>query len=1000
MPNQNAVTVDALSLAHAPALIERLWPAQKISVEAQKERKAVQSQTLTALGSYWKGRKPLVLVRACLLGALLPATDDPAKDLEIFEKLMRIDDDAFIFRDQTTKGAEIAQIALRERVLDVAGLRQFFAPRGSVVEFDDEAFLAAIGAGKTNWLRGVPDAKRARLTADALSKLPYDERVSRSLRPEDLGNEAYAPIWQSVNAHLGTNASSIAELVEQLGIMRYGHRPRVADTFAGGGSIPFEAARSGCDVYASDLNPVACMLTWGSLNVIGETEAEREELNSTQTSIVAAVQKEIDKLGVERDADGNRAKAYLYCLEARCPSSGWMVPLLPTMVISKSRNTVAKLVPDTINERYRLKILNDVSPSEMRDAEIGTVKDGYLVHVIGGVEHRSSLKSIRGDYRAKNGSSGNALRQWDVNDVEPRSDDVLQERLYCIQWIAASTVELGRKTTYFAEPGDADLERERQVSTYVSDRLSEWQRAGYVPDMRIEDGAETARLARERGWTHWHHLFNPRQLMFLGLANCFSHSKQSPTSMLLLAKTTDWSSRLCRYGTGAARESIAQTFYNQALNPFLNYGCRSFEFARNYLSVELPRHAMTTERMIENKAANAITQTSDIYITDPPYADAVNYHEISEFFIAWLRKSPPAPFNEWTWDSRRALAIKGNGEEFRRDMVAAYRNMADHMPDNGMQIVMFTHQSGAVWADMAQIFWGAGLQVQAAWYIATETTTELKKGGYVQGTVILVLRKRGDGESGYEDEIAQEVRAEVARQIDTLVGLNQQLKGAGRIENLFEDADLQMAGYAAALRVLTGYTRIDGTDMTAEASRPRKKGEKGFVERIIDFAVQVANEHMVPGTLSPRLWRDLSGTERFYLKMLDLEAAGLSKLDNYQNLARAFRVPDYSVLMGDTRPNAARVKTAADFRRRTGFEIPSFGEGLVRAALYGIWELSTEAEPDVVLEQLRSMVDNYYRRREDLIGIAEYIGAQRGRDDQKEGRFALLLANLLRNEKL
>src|SRR6476659_1975801 len=149
-------------------------------------------------------------------------------------------------------------------------------------------------------------------------------------------------------------------------------------------------------------------------------------------------------------------------------------------------------------------------------------------------------------------------------------------------------------------------------------------------------------------------------------------------------------------------------------------------------------------------------------------------------------------------------------------------------------------RASGVWADMAGIFWGAGLQVTAAWYIATETTSELKKGGYVQGTVILVLRKRRGDEAGYEDEIAQEGRAEVARQIDTLVVLNQSLKGAGRIENLFEDADLQMAGYAAALRVLTGYTRIDGLDMTAEAIRPRKKGEKGFVDRVIEFAVQVA----------------------------------------------------------------------------------------------------------------------------------------------------------------
>ena len=78
-----------------PSLIERLLPAQKISAEAQKERKAGAGQTLTALGSYWKGRKPLILVKACVLGALLPATDDPEADLAIFEKLMAIDDAAF-----------------------------------------------------------------------------------------------------------------------------------------------------------------------------------------------------------------------------------------------------------------------------------------------------------------------------------------------------------------------------------------------------------------------------------------------------------------------------------------------------------------------------------------------------------------------------------------------------------------------------------------------------------------------------------------------------------------------------------------------------------------------------------------------------------------------------------------------------------------------------------------------------------------------------------------
>ena len=61
------------------------------------------------------------------------------------------------------------------------------------------------------------------------------------------------------------------------------------------------------------------------------------------------VQEEIDSLGVETDGKGWRAKVYLYCFETRCPQSGWMVPLLPTLIVSMSRNAIAELVPDSLN---------------------------------------------------------------------------------------------------------------------------------------------------------------------------------------------------------------------------------------------------------------------------------------------------------------------------------------------------------------------------------------------------------------------------------------------------------------------------------------------------------------------------------------------------------------------------------------------------------------------------------------------------------------------------
>lgn len=991
--------VTPFTLKDAPSLIERVWPAQKISAEAQKERKAVQGQTLVGLGSYWKGRKPLVLVRACVLASLLPATDNPAEDLAVFEMLMRIDDEAFLHRDFKTKPSEIARLAYGGALGGLDHVRAAFAIRGWSGNGDptDDDLQHALATNRLIWRRTLPDAIRERITITALSKLPYIERVARSLRPEELRLSAFDGIWSRVNRHLGTSAASLVDLVDQLGIMRFGRKPRVADTFTGGGSIPFEAARIGCDVYASDLNPVACMLSWGATEFLASSDDQMARFDAGRRGIIDRLNERLLQEGVETSGDGDRARIYLYCVEALDRATGWRIPLSSTWILHEGSRTVLVLHPEIEEKRFSFEVVTDADDETYRTAAAGTVSGGNVHYNDGGQDIVSSLASIRGD-QGRGRAVSNDLRRWTKDDVAPRRDDIYGERLCCIRWVERET-----DREYFAPPTDHDMAVEHRLTEQVQNSISDWQERGLVPDMAIEAGDETSRLPRERGWTHWHHLFNPRQLHMFAILReeiaAHPDERVKAGMQLILAKALNRGSRLCQWQPH--RAIAGHVFYNQALNTFFNYGTRAFSYFANIFEERFDgRFDRSGDVALKSAPAKSVDEVSDLFITDPPYADAVHYHEITEFFIAWLRRNTPEPFAEWNWDSRRPLAIKGDGEDFRREMIAAYRAMADHMPDNGMQIVMFTHQSGAVWADMAQIFWGAGLRVQAVWYIATETTSELKKGGYVQGTMILALRKLVNGETGYEDEIAQEVRTEVARQIDTLVGLNQQLKGAGRIENLFEDADLQMAGYAAALRVLTGYTRIDGRDMTAEANRPRRKGEQGFVERIIDYAVQVANEHMVPIGLSPRLWQNLTGTERLYLKMIDLESVGLSKLDNYQNLARAFRVPDYTLLMADLRPNAARLKSAADFKSRTGFEIPNFGEGVVRAALYGIWELSADTDPEVVTQQLREMVNGYYRRREDLIEIAEYVAAQRGREDQKEGRFAALLANVLRSEKL
>jgi putative DNA methylase len=936
------------SLKDAPSLIEKLLPAQKISAEAQKERKAGSGQTLTALGSYWKGRKPLILNKACILGALLPATHDPEADLDIFEKLMAIDDEA-----------------LKRR------------------------------------------AKSARYV-ETINDLPYLERLDLAYRSEEVSDDKlYSIIWEDVNKHFGTNAHSFPELIEQVGIMRFGHRPRVADTFSGSGQIPFEAARLGCDVYASDLNPIACMLTWGAFNILGANTEIRTQIEHTQKVCADYVDKVITDLGIEHDSQGNRAKAYLYCLETRCPQTNWMVPMLPSLIIAKTNNTLARLTPNYSEKRFEIEVIPNASSEEMKQAEKGTVQGDSLVYSLEGEEYRTPIKTLRGDYKQINGINDNRLRRWTKEDFMPRPDDVFQERLYAIQWISVDTLNQSQQKTFFTAVREEDMERERKVEQIVGENLAQWQNDGLVPDMPIEPGEKTDEPIRTRGWTYWHHLFGPRQLFQLATINHFINksdfSEYIKSCLLIsLCGKINRQSKLCRldvYPGPGRLPKLSDTFTNQALNTLYNYGVRSAYYLSEVSDISsLKAFKLDGQLHVETRNATSFISHADIFITDPPYADAINYHEITEFFIAWLRKNPPEPFKNWIWDSRRVLAIKGSGEDFRRDMVAAYKAMAHCMPENGLQVVMFTHQDAGVWADMAAIMWGAGLQVTAAWYIATETTSELKKGGYVQGTVLLVLRKRLTEESAYRDELVQEVKAEVERQIDTLVGLNQTTRGHGRTENLFEDADLQMAGYAAALRVLTGYTKIDGQDMTAEALRPRIKGEKGLVGEIIDFAVHVANEHLVPEGITPAIWEDLTGSERFYLKMMELETLGLMKLDNYQNFAKAFRVGNYTALMASTKANAARLKTSYEFKK-TEFD-GEFGLSGLRAVLFVLYELQKELDSDEVMGHLRDLVVGYHSRRENLKVLVRYIAAKREKTAPQEAEAARILLGRIQNERL
>ena len=345
----------------------------------------------------------------------------------------------------------------------------------------------------------------------------------------------------------------------------------------------------------------------------------------------------------------------------------------------------------------------------------------------------------------------------------------------------------------------------------------------------------------------------------------------------------------------------------------------------------------------------------------------------------------------WYADSKRALAVRGTDKDFRRSMVDCYRNLANHMPANGLQVVMFTHQDASVWADLTLILWAAGLRVTAAWTIATETETALKGGNYVQGTVLMVLRKQTSAETAFLDELVPEVETEVERQLDSMLQLDD------REAPNFSDTDYQLAAYAAALRVLTRYVSIEDINIAWQLSRERAAGEVNPIARIIEDAVKTASNFLVPTGLPDHLWRQLGPEEKLYLKGIEVESRGEFRNGVYQEFARGFGVRDYRVLLQSAKANKTRLKTASEFGRRD-LGGSAFGNGLVRHALYATWRTAESGEIADSLTWLRTELTDYWPEREALASVLRYLASIEIEHWREDAAAARVVAGAVEND--
>jgi len=159
-----------------------------------------------------------------------------------------------------------------------------------------------------------------------------------------------------------------------------GEVPRVLDPFAGGGAIPLEALRLGCETHALDYNPVAVLLLKAVLELpqrFGKPQAtakstalgmESQELKSPLVEevrrwgewVLEEAREELTKF-YPPDPDGAVPVGYIWARTLPCqnPACGAEIPLMRQTWLArkKDKKVALRMVPDRENRRVDFQLV-------------------------------------------------------------------------------------------------------------------------------------------------------------------------------------------------------------------------------------------------------------------------------------------------------------------------------------------------------------------------------------------------------------------------------------------------------------------------------------------------------------------------------------------------------------------------------------------------------------------------------------------------------------------
>ncbi len=592
------------------------------------------------------------------------------------------------------------------------------------------------------------------------------------------------------------------------------------DPTAGGGSLPFEAARLGLATLANDLNPVAALIEVATVRWPAQHGlAVKHAVEALGAELVGRVRERLAGVFPDEPGEHTRPDGYLWARTITCPYCEGRVPLAPNWRLAPD-GTGVRLEPDLgggpgeAGRVCRFRIVR-----EAREQSEGTVARGRAAcpwpdcrRVIGGDEIKAQAQAGR-----------------------------MGEQLFAVVYKEQVITETktGRRrekwVRRYRAPRPED-DNSAAIAERLAEKLPEWEAYNLIPTEQIPEGNNTATPLRY-GMRRWRDLFSPRQLLchctgvevFRELleaervAGALTPLREAAYGYLALTldKLLNYNSRMSVWTP--TREVVANTFnrhdfafcwsyaemapliaglgYDWAIRQTAKCVRELVALVRPgadagalFPDAETPRPPVTITCKSGDALDHVAAGSIDAVVMDPPYYDNVMYAELSDFFYVWLKRTAGQVFPELfrlrlTDKESEAVAnparFRGEagaggagaralaGRDYQERMQWIFEEMRRVLKPNGVMTLMFTHKATGAWDALTGGLMEAGFAITASWPINTEAEGSLhvRNKAAANSTIFLACRPRTaerepDAENVYwediEPRVADAVRERVA----------------------------------------------------------------------------------------------------------------------------------------------------------------------------------------------------------------------------------------------